>query len=183
MEAFSLRTVVLNSSQLNQQSYCRDVSRWWSSADPRTHTWSTWTLSACSPAWVCGCYSGCLGFCCWSEGSYLQPISSGWSPVALRLSEILPTVGAIKLQIKGAKHERGDSSLKCGWSGSTSFMSWNSTYVWGTVPEEIFLVLYVESFHAGTSLFVLEEKSWGVTNISHTIWWVECKAEWRQWFN
>lgn len=121
MEEFSLRTVVLNSSQLNQQSYCRDVSRWWSSADPRTHTWSTWTLSACSPAWVCGCYSGCLGLCCWSEGSYLQPISSGWSPVAPRLSEILPTVGAIKLQIKGAKHERGDSSLKCGWSGSTFF--------------------------------------------------------------
>lgn len=36
-------------------------------------------------------------------------------------SEILPTVGAIELQIKGAKHQRGDSSLKCRWSGSTSF--------------------------------------------------------------
>lgn len=109
---------------MNQQSYCCDVSRWWSSADPLTHTWSTWTLSACSPAWVCGCYSGCLGLCCWSEGSYLQPISSGWSPVMSRLSEILPTVGTTKLQIKGAK--RGDSSLKCGWSGSRFFYELDS---------------------------------------------------------
>lgn len=176
MEEFYLRTVALNSSQLNQHSYCCDISRWWSSADPLTHTWSTWTLSACSPASVCGCYSGCLGVCCWNEGSYLQPISSGWSPVVPRLSEILPSVGAIKLHIKCAKHQRGDSSV--GGRGPRFFMSWIPAYIWGMVPEEIFWVLYVELFHAGTSLFVLEKKSGGVTNISRTIWWLECKAEW-----
>lgn len=62
-------------------------------------------------------------------------------------------------------------------------MSWIPTYIWGTVPEEIFWVLHVESFHAATSLFVLEKKSGGVTNVSHTIWWLECKAEWHQWLN
>lgn len=53
--------------------------RRWSSVDPLTHAWSTWTLSVCSPVWACGCSSGCLGRCCWSEGSSSLPTNSGWS--------------------------------------------------------------------------------------------------------
>lgn len=122
---------------------CSPTLRWWSCVDPPTHTSSTWTLSVCSPVWVCGCSYGCSAPCCWSEGSYSRPISSGQSE-----PDRWTTSPLLFLSLKSPKDIRGKKTR--GWSHSGSYVVFSAERV------DRIDILRPGGYGLGAGLFVLQ---------------------------